>query len=261
MKNNQFFSKSIFSFICLCTFYCATSLAQQDTLSDFSYQINRVQKYVSISPVELENANTLSDLYHHYKSEWVKEYKYVKMIATVNDRDEVVTTDNDQVTQEQKELLNSIDMGSEVRVIVSYLPDNNLNNNEVREMDFAFRIDPINEAKYTNGKEKLDLYIKENILSKVTVKDVPQYQVAAVKFTVNEEGHIVDANIESASKTPEADELLLKTICDMPSWKSAQYADGTKTKQEFVLTVGDHYSCTMNTLDIKSVVPPSIQSK
>ena len=90
-----------------------------------------------------------------------------------------------------------------------------------------------------------------------SIKDVPQYQVAAVKFVIDESGQVVDANIAQSTKNKEADQLILKTICNMPKWKSAEYADGTKTKQEFVFTIGDHYSCTMNTLDIKSEVPPS----
>ncbi|HCV51709.1 MAG TPA: hypothetical protein DGP89_10220, partial [Saprospirales bacterium] len=39
-----------------------TLSAQDETTSNFSYQFNRVQKYVSISPTQLNEANTLSDL-------------------------------------------------------------------------------------------------------------------------------------------------------------------------------------------------------
>ena len=81
------------------------------------------------------------------------------------------------------------------------------------------------------------------------------YDVAAI----DENGNVVNANIVSVSRNKDADVLLLKTICEMPKWISAEYSDGTKTKQEFVFTIGDHYSCTMNILDIKSETPPSTQ--
>ena len=156
-------------------------------------------------------------------------------------------------------MIESADLGSNIKVIVQYLPDNNLSKSEIQEMDFAFKVDPTHEAKCAGGEDHLNQYIEESIIKKVSRKDVPQYQVAAVKFTINENGNVVDAIIASASRNKDTDALLLKTICEMPKWVSAEYSDGTKTKQEFVFTIGDHYSCTMNILDIKSERPPSTQ--
>lgn len=237
----------------------ATLSAQEDKTSDFTYQINRVQKYVSISTAQLDNATTLSDLNHYYKSDWVKEYKTVEMTVISKGQKQVMTSTTDNLTIEQKQSIRSADIGSDIKVIVYYLPENNLSSSEIQEMDFSFRIDPEQEAVYAGSQDQLDQYIEKSILKKVTIKDVPQYQVAAIKFTIDEEGNVVDAHVAQPSKNENADKLLLKTICDMPKWKPAQYSDGTRTKQEFVFTIGDHYSCTMNMLDIKSEVPPSTQ--
>ncbi|MFT4667667.1 MAG: hypothetical protein ACI9XB_004640 [Gammaproteobacteria bacterium] len=48
-------------------------------------------------------------------------------------------------------------------------------------------------------------------------------------------------------------ELLLETIQNMPCWKPAEYANGLKVKQEFVLTVGNMESCVVNLLNIRSL--------
>ncbi len=261
MNTQTHLSKRLLILCGLIIISAITISAQDNEKSDFSYQINRVQKYLSISPAQLEDATILSDLNHFYKTDWVKEYKSVAITVTSNNEKTVFTSTCDKLTPEQKDAISAADQGSEIGVLVHYLPNNNLSDNALTEMDFSFKIDPEKEAIYSGGEDMFDQYIKETILDKVTIKDVAQYQVAAVKFIINEDGEVVDANIAQASNNKEADQLILKTICDMPKWKSAEYSDGTKTTQEFVFTIGDHYSCTMNTLDIKSEIPPSTENK
>ena len=36
----------------------------------------------------------------------------------------------------------------------------------------------------------------------------------------------------------------------MPKWAPAQFENGLKVAQDYVLTIGDEYSCTMNLLNI-----------
>ena len=227
-----------------------TLSAQDETTSNLSYQFNRVQKYVSISPTQLNEATTLSDLNHYYKADWVKEYKSVNLTVISNGQKKTIKNTNHKLTTAQKKLIQSSDLDSEIDVVITYLPKNNLSNSRIQEMNFSFRIDPEQNAQYLGGE--LDSYIKETLMNKVSIKDIPQYQVAAIKFIIDGNGHIVDAHVAQASKNVDADKLILKTICEMPNWVSAQYPDGTKTEQEFVFTIGDQSSCTMNMLDIKS---------
>jgi hypothetical protein len=230
---------------------CLDTLSAQDEItSNFSYQFNRVQKYVSISPTQLNEANTLSDLNHYYKADWVKEYKSVTLTVISNGQKKTIKNTNHKLTTAQKKLIQSSDLDSEINVVITYLPKNNLSNSRIQEMNFSFRIDPEQNAQFLGGE--LDNYIRETLMNKVSIKDIPQYQVAAIKFIIDGNGHIVDAHVAQASKNVDADKLILKTICEMPNWVSAQYPDGTKTEQEFVFTIGDQSSCTMNMLDIKS---------
>ena len=98
------------------------------------------------------------------------------------------------------------------------------------------------------------LVYANNAIDKISTS-FNKINLAAVKFTINEEGQIVDAHVfQSAyqpSKDEKIDELLLETICNMPSWEPAEYDNGIKVKQEFVLTVGDMESCVVNLLNIR----------
>jgi len=60
-----------------------------------------------------------------------------------------------------------------------------------------------------------------------------------VKFTVNEEGKIVDALIFRSSEDPKADQLLLDAINKMPEWKPARNSTGMKIKQEFTIPMSN----------------------
>jgi len=139
MNTLTILSKKILSLCGIVIISYATLSAQEDKTSDFSYQINRVQKYISISPAQLDDATTLSDLNQYYKSDWVKEYKSVKIIVISNGQKKTVTSSNDELTKKQKQLIESADLGSNIKVIVQYLPDNNLSKSEIQEMDFAFK--------------------------------------------------------------------------------------------------------------------------
>ena len=79
-----------------------------------------------------------------------------------------------------------------------------------------------------------------------------QHQLAAVTFVVTEKGEVADAKTFWTSEDEKVDKLLLETICNMPDWQPAAFADGTNSKQEFVLTVGDMKSCVANLLNIRS---------
>ena len=74
--------------------------------------------------------------------------------------------------------------------------------------------------------------------------------MAAVKFTINEKGEIVNPHIFESTKNEKVDKILLETIKKMPKWKPAKHANGLKTKQDFMFTVGNMESCVVNTLGI-----------
>ncbi len=75
-------------------------------------------------------------------------------------------------------------------------------------------------------------YIPENSLTNNEPK------VFDFKFIVNPDNEKINT-------------LLLEAIQTMPCWKPAEYANGTKVKQELALTVGNHKSCVINLLNLR----------
>ncbi len=218
--------------------------------NELRYQVNRLRPYISVSREKIKTANAIIDVNPHYKSSWVREYVSVEILTSFQGSIRRAISKSDMFNQEQKDLMNLADLGKDIEVKVKYMPENTLKHNDIKEFDFRFIPEPENEATYAGGQKELIQYLKVNAMDKVSgVFD--KSILAAVKFTISEEGQIIDAHLSESSKDEKIDELLLAAICNMPSWKPAEYASGLRVKQDFVLLVGNMESCTLNLINIR----------
>ena len=228
--------------------------AQDSPMNELNFEVNRIYPSISIAKEKLKEATTLLDLNKHYKSSWVRSYISVEVLATYKGQLKKAASKNNLLSQEQKDLLNRTDEGTDIAVKVQYLPENTLQQNDSKEIKFKFTVEPESEAVYVGGAQKMRQYLKENALDEIPADSFQNYDLAIIKFTVNEEGGVIDAHIfeplHRQPKDEKIDKILLETICNMPNWKPAEYANGKKVKQEFALTVGNHKSCVINLLNI-----------
>lgn len=237
--------------------------AAQDSFQDTpSFEVNRIYPSISVSKEKLNAAHTLSDLAdehnnltHCYKSSWIREYISVEILTNYKQQIRKAVSTHETLSQEQKEMMLMADVGTDISVKVQYIPENTLTQNDIKEIDFTFTVNPESDAKFPGGPQKLKQYLKENAIDKIQKGSFKNYDLAAIKFTINEAGEIINAHIFESAYQMFDDEnintLLLETIRRMPCWTPAQYADGTKVKQEFVFTVGNMENCITNLLAIR----------
>ncbi len=246
--------KDIFMKTLVLLFFIGTSqlnLSSQEIPKEhFSYDIQRVYEPLSIAKDQLETANNLLDLNQYYKSSWIKEYESVEISATHNGTTKLASSNNDILTDDQKTLMRSADHATNISVIVKYLPDNNLKQNDIQEISFSFLVQPDNDAIYPGGQLQMREYLKTNVLDQISIAKFRQYQLAVVKFIIDEQGNVTNPSLFWTSENDDNDRILLKAIRNMPSWLPASYNDGPKVKQEFALTVGDTTSCVINLINI-----------
>ena len=238
--------------LCFAVFAAPYLGSAQDSLSlELSYGVYINYPPLAIPKKTLLNANTIKDLIPHYKPSWVKEYISVELFTShKGERLKVLAKDN-RFTEEQKEHLRRVDEGSDITIKVHYIPNNTLKHNDPKEMSFTFTVDPDDEAQFPGGKQQLQQYLKENIMDKISEASFKQYQLAAVKFTIDEVGKIRQPQVFWSAEDKKIDQLFLESIHNMPNWKPARYADGTKVKQDLVLLVGDMKSCVANMVNIR----------
>ena len=249
---------SFVSLVFLLLVFLSVGFSQDSLTYELSYEVNKIYPYISISKEKLKEANTISDFKNEvnnlnleYKPSWVKEYISVEILTSHKGKIKKAISKNDILSQAQKNNMHMADVGTDISVKIQYLPENTLTHNDIKEINFTFTVNPENEAKYLGGQQQLTQYLKEKAIDKIPDDIFKGYDLAAVKFTINEVGQIVDPHVFSSSNDEEIDKLLLETICNMPNWKPAEYTDGTKAKQEFVLTVGNMENCMIHLLNIR----------
>ncbi|MGB5034155.1 MAG: energy transducer TonB [Saprospiraceae bacterium] len=244
MKKNQIL------LIVLLSIGCAfNSFAQ----NDLKFEINKVLPFFSIQENKLDKINTLSDLDKRYPTSWVKEYIFVEISAYKNGTQTKVSGISDVLNQEQKELIRLADRRSDITVNVMYLPNNSLKNNTVKQYDFKVTIMPDKNAVYSTGAKQLIQYLQKNSIVNIEAGSFTGYDLTAIKFTITEQGHITDIQVALPSKDKKIDEMLVTAISKMPNWKPAEFSNGLKVKQNFVLTIGNMENCMVNLLNIRPI--------
>lgn len=221
--------------------------------NDLKFEINQVLPFISIQENKLDKINTLTDLDKRYPTSWVREYISVEISACKNGNLVKASGLSDVLNQEQKELIRLADRNNDIAVSVTYLPENSLKNNTVKQYDFKVAIMPEKNAIYSEGPEQLIQYLKKNSIENIEAGSFTGYDLTAIKFAITEQGHIADIQVAMPSKDAKTDEMLVAAISKMPSWTPAAFSNGLKVKQNFVLTIGNMENCMVNLLNIRPI--------
>ena len=231
-------------------FMYSLSYSQDSLTYELTYEVNRSSPTVMISPEQFNEIERYTELDIHFKSEWIGKFISADITVIVNGKQKVLKANDHYITEELKSAIADADSGEKVKVSYQYIPKSGPNVKDTRKDGFSFAILPEQDASFPGGIDNMNKYFSDAKINKVTSDDIDIYNLAAIKFTVNDNGDIVNPHVVSKSKHNYVDSLLLNAICDMPSWNPAKYDDGTRIAQDFVLTVGDHTSCTLNTLGV-----------
>lgn len=220
---------------------------------ELQFEVNKVQLYYSILESKLIDVKTLTDLDKRYPSSWVKQYISVDVSAYKNGNLTTVPGVSHVLNQEQKDLLQVADRNREIAVSVMYLPENSLVDNIIKQYDFKVSISPDKNALCAGGTESLLQYLKTNGIANIESGSFTGYDLTAIRFTINDIGLVSDLQVVLPSKDPKIDEMMVKALSGMPAWQPAEFSNGTKVNQSFVLTIGNMNNCMVNLLNIKTV--------
>lgn len=224
---------------------------QEKTQDYITCEVNQVYPPLALTLEQVTQAQSLEDLNEYYDSDWIKEYISVEVNVKSKGVNHIAKGKSEVLNQEQKDLIKLADEASKIYVLINYLPKNNLSENDKKQMEFTLNLHPENDAEFPGGNDKLNEYIETTILSKMDGYTIEQYNLEAITFTIDENGKVTNVLADEFSKAVEMKALLAKNISNMPDWKPASYSSGLKVKQDFVFTLGDHTSCTLNTFNVR----------
>lgn len=185
-----------------------------------------------------------ADFYPKERYNYLFNYVSVE-ISTICDGNQITAAgSSDTLTTEQKNILSTAAMGTDIHIKIKFRYKNKPNYgkqsaDKLNEGEYSVTIVPDTEAAYPGGFKQFTKYLTENVFNKTgEPKSTEKIQQAILKFTVDEEGQIVNASIAKSSTDPKIDELLLEATNKMPRWIPAQNSKGENVKQEFSIPLG-----------------------
>lgn len=224
-------------FVLLATLSC---FAQRSNYAVYGVLTNPYSGWYSPVTLDtLQDAQTLKDIYVHYRPAWVSTYHQVEVTSTCGGNTQTAVGPDNQLTTEQLALLRSADTNCDVSVNIDYTPNNNLTPNPPRTMSFQVMVVPIHEAKYPGGITQLQADLKAKIVDEVLQMSKTPVELAKVRFEVNEQGEIAEARMTASSGQKQIDEFILRTLCQLPLWQPARDVNGQAIKQEFEFSMGE----------------------
>jgi len=242
------FKTIILLFTSLMTFQICMSQANNE---DFSIEVNRILPPFAITKTDLYQANNISEVNRIYKNEWIESFLSVEVSSICNGQSCTSSGQNDQFTDEQKELFQNVDSGEKIKVRINYIPQNNLSKNEPKSYSFDLNVLPDIDASFEDSQYDIKSYLSSRVLDHISDTTFTGYKLAAVTFTVDQFGAIVSPKVSWTSEEDKLDHRMYDLICNMPKWSPAKYSDGTTVSQDFAFTIGNMESCAVNTLNIR----------
>lgn len=192
----------------------------------------------TIKKEKLNAVKSLNDIITNYPSNWISSYKSVEITATNNGIQKFAVGINNMLTEEQKFLLNSADLLSSIKIKVKYDYNNpTRKKTESHEMEVLLYISPDSNAKFDGGQMQMQEFLKQSILGNAFDTIPRRLGMVVVKFTVNEQGDIINSKIAKSCGDLFTDMRLIQAINRMPKWKPAEHK-GVKIAQEFQFSFG-----------------------
>lgn len=227
--------------------------SQSATTRSIDFKLEKTFEPYTISLERLHSAQTLKDLDTNYKPSWVKEYYSLEIVTKQDGKVKKAKSDSDNLTEEQIELMSKSDLGSNIYVSLHYLPDNSLKNKEDKFYDIKLKIGASKDAEFIGGQNALSEYIQLNTVNRIPANVFDDSILAVVTFNIDESGQVINAHLAESSENESTNKILLEAICNMPSWKPAEYENGTHLIQEFVFLIGNLKSCKVNFYNFRPV--------
>lgn len=210
--------------------------------TDFIYDVG--PRFGPIKKTDLDKIRSFNDIIDQEHAQRIVSYKSVSVIVIINDEQSNIreTGNSDKLTEAQLNLLQSSSYSTHFLIRAEYQEKNK----DTGELEDTYSsphqtIVPEKQAEYSEGKDALKSYLKEN--SKVARNranvDPEKLQPAKLYFTVTKNGTIENIKLDRTSNYPLVDETMIELMTKLPgTWIPAENYKGEKVDQELVVSFG-----------------------
>lgn len=199
-------------------------------------------RFQGIEKQRLTNAKSIKDFLTDDQMAEVQSYLSVRIVIIENDRqtDIRIWGEDDKLTEEQKELLDSMDYSSNFVVradFKEFIPGTDqLKNNYFSP---HLTVVPEKQVEYSAGSDAIVKYIRTNSKAEVAKVNMDSLFAAKLYFTVDTEGKVKNLHLNRTCNYPELDAKVNELILNLPGkWTPAENEKGEKVEQELVFSYG-----------------------
>ncbi|MFN8286921.1 MAG: energy transducer TonB [Chitinophagales bacterium] len=194
----------------------------------------------------VNEAGPVADGYQYPQDKYseVLDVVFTEITATVNGKTATAQANSDKLTAEQKTLLASATPGSDITIKLRYMYKDK-RKDAYGKRDYAVQGDtkltilPQVEAQFPGGKDELNTWFADKVIYKlpeVSLKE--RVERAIIKFTIAEDGKVLEPRLERSSGDEAIDQLLMQALYSMPQWQPAVNSKGVRIKQEVLIPFG-----------------------
>ncbi|SOE23247.1 TonB family C-terminal domain-containing protein [Spirosomataceae bacterium TFI 002] len=194
----------------------------------------------TISKEKLYAAKSVRDIFPLKSTLGIESFHTVSFGILENEKENVKVGDDEHLTDDQLALIKTIEYSDNIYVRAYYKVRNAYSGEmEEKQLIYYLSIVPEKEAVYMNGYDSFISYLKLNSNEKSLSIDNKKLKPGRIIFTVNKNGAIENAKVESTSGYAALDDNLLELINKMPgNWQPASNSLGEKVNQDFVFFFG-----------------------
>ena len=200
-----------------------------------------------IKKEKLNEAKLMFDIIPNFPQNYYSkliDYVSVEISACNGGKTLTAISKNEVLTPEQKNILNNTDFGTDINVNIKFSYKNPANDaygggGRIKEIKpLGVTVVPETEAEFSGGNNSAVQYFRNILITNNSDSaTIQKINFTTLNITVNEEGEISNAKIFRSSGDAKIDNLFLEAARNMPRWKPAKDAKGTKVKQDFKISL------------------------
>ncbi|OUR94266.1 hypothetical protein A9Q87_01060 [Flavobacteriales bacterium 34_180_T64] len=213
---------------------------QKPVFTDFIYSIG--PRFGGITKGVIENAKSIDAILNEDQLQRIMSLKSVEIIIIKDEKQSEIRVKGFSrvFTDAQLKLLQTFDYSTNFSIRAEY----EHYNKETGELENSYStpyhtIVPESQASYSEGKEALMTFLKDETVDVTAIIDAKKLRPAKLYFTVTKSRTIDHVKIDNPSGYPEVDKKMIELISKLPgTWTPAENANGEKVDQELVVSFG-----------------------
>ncbi|WP_435413206.1 energy transducer TonB [Psychroserpens mesophilus] len=208
--------------------------------SDFIYDIG--PRFGPITKSEIGKITSIEAFLEDEVIQNMANLKSTSVILVVDDEESHIRAygNSRDFTEAQLDILRNFDYSSSFVMRVDFTEKDKASGQLINNYRSPYHtIVPEEQARYSEGKESLKLFLKDQIQSELIGVNPEKLKPAKLYFTISENGILKNIRLDRDSGYPEVDKKMIELMSELPgTWSPAKNSNGEPVNQELVVSFG-----------------------